>query len=52
MCPIRYTSIHSGANLNKINRNRKIENVEKSSTQLMIHNLFEMFRAHEKNVLK
>ena len=35
-CPIRYIAIHGGANLNKINGNKKIENMEKSCMQLMI----------------
>ena len=52
MCPIRYIAIHGRANLNKVNRNRKMENMEKSCMQLMILNLFEMFRVHEKIVLK
>ena len=29
-CPIRYITIHSGTNLNKTSRNRKMENMEKS----------------------
>ena len=35
-CLIKYTAIHSGTNLNKINKNRKMENMEKNSMQLMI----------------
>ena len=35
-CLIRYVPIHGGANLNKTNRNRKMENMEKSCIHLMI----------------
>ena len=47
MCPVKYIAIH-GANLNKINRNRKMENMEKNCMQLKILNLFEMFRFMKK----
>ena len=29
-CPVKYIAIHSEVNLNKINRNRKMENMKKT----------------------
>ena len=48
-CPIRYIAIHSGASLNKINRNKNMKNTGKSCRKLMIlGDLFKIFQGHEK----